>query len=789
MMVDDFSRFTWVRFLREKSETLQSFKMLALELSNEKGSIAQVRSDHGGEFENHAFDQFCQEQGIRRQFSGPRTPQQNGIVERKNRTLQQMARAMMHYNQVETRFWAEAISTACYIINRVYVKPGTKTTPNEIWRGKTPNLSHLHIFGCICYILNDRENLGKFDSRCDEGIFLGYSTHSMAFRVYNKTTKMVTDAVNVVFDDKSGRSLEEINSEESGNVKQSDKLSNDIDEASTSRPQLDKSQVPKNHSADDVIGELNAERVTRKLNINFKEMVKLACFVSLIEPKNVQEALEDEFWTESCHEELAQFERHEVWILVPKPSGVNVIGTKWIFKNKIDEDGNVVRNKSRLVAQGYCQIEGVDFDETFAPVARLESIRLLLGIACKLNIKLYQMDVKSAFLNGLLQEEVYVAQPKGFEDPKFPDHVYKLKRALYGLKQAPRAWYERLTQFLIKAGFQRGSVDRTLFILEKNQEMLVMQIYVDDIIFGGTDESLVKEFVQTMTSEFEMSMVGELNYFLGFQIKQMDDGIFVSQSTYARNLVSRFGLHLSKEARTPMSTTCKMFKDENGVKVDEKLYRAMIGSLLYLTASRPDLCYSVGVCARYQASPRESHMNALKRIIKYVKGTLNLGWYYTKDTNTSLAGFCDADWAGSLDDRHSTSGGCFFLGNNLVSWHSKKQNCGSLSTAEAEYIALGSCCTQLLWMKHMLADYGMNSHPLMVNYDNQSAINISKNPVMHSKTKHIAIRYHFVRDLVEAKIVVIEYVSSARQLADIFTKALDLNTFLNLRKAIGVCEA
>lgn len=214
----------------------------------------------------------------------------------------------------------------------------------------------------------------------------------------------------------------------------------------------------------------------------------------------------------------------------------------------------------------------------------------------------------------------------------------------------------------------------------------------------------------------------------------------------------------------------------------------MIGSLLYLTASRPDLSYSVGVCARYQASPRESHMNALKRIIKYVKGTVNLGMFYTKDTNTSLAGFCDADWAGSLDDRRSTSGGCFFLGNNMVSWHSKKQNCVSLSTAEAEYIALGSCCTQLLWMKHMLADYGMNSNPLLVHCDNQSAINISKNPVMHSKTKHIAIRYHFVRDLVEAKIVVIEYVSSARQLADIFTKALDLNTFVNLRKAIGVCE-
>ena len=287
-------------------------------------------------------------------------------------------------------------------------------------------------------------------------------------------------------------------------------------------------------------------------------------------------------------------------------------------------------------------------------MARLESIWLLLGIAWKLNIRLYQMDVKSAFLNGLLQEEVYVSQPKGFEDPKFPNHVFKLKRALYESKQAPRSWYERLVHFLLEARFKRGSMDRTLFILEKDQGMLVMQIYVDDIIFGGTKESLVEEFVQTMTCEFKMSMVGELNYFLGLQIKQMDDGIFVTQSTYARNLVSRFEMHLSREAKTPMSTTCKMCKDKNGVKADEKLYRAMIGSFLYLTASRPSICYSVGVCVRYQASPRVSHMNALKRIIKYVKGTLNLGLYYTKDINTSLDGFCDADWAGSLDDRRST---------------------------------------------------------------------------------------------------------------------------------------
>ena len=216
-----------------------------------------------------------------------------------------------------------------------------------------------------------------------------------------------------------------------------------------------------------------------------------------------------------------------------------------------------MRNKSRLVGQGYTQIEGVDFDETFAPVARLESIRLLFGMACNLKIKLFQMDVKSAFLNGVLQEEVYVTQPKGFEDPHFPDHVYKLKKALYGLKQAPRAWYDRLTEFLTQAGFQRGGIDKTLFIGENGTDILIIQVYVDDIIFGGTSQSMVDEFVRTMTMEFEMSMVGELSYFLGLQVKQLDDGIIVSQSTYAKNLIKRFGMQTSKTANTPMSTTTK----------------------------------------------------------------------------------------------------------------------------------------------------------------------------------------------------------------------------------------
>jgi len=373
--------------------------------------------------------------------------------------------------------------------------------------------------------------------------------------------------------------------------------------------------------------------------------------------------------------------------LVPRPVEQNIIGTKWIFKNKTDEHGTVVRNKASLVAQGYTQIEGLDFDETFAPVARLKSIRIILSIACHLRFKLYQMDVKSAFLNGVLQEEVYVEQPKGFQDPHHPHHVYKLKKALYGLKQALWAWYEHLTTYLLAKEFTRGQANRTLFIRNQGTHKLIAQIDVDDIIFGATLDSLAHEFSEEMKQEFEMSMIGELNYFLGLQVKQTAEGIFISQSKYAKDLVKWFGLDGKSRARTPMSTSVKISSDLVGKPVDPSLYRSMIGSLLYLTASRPDITFSVGVCARFQANPKESHLTAVKRIIRYVNDTLLYGIWYPREINLVVVGYSDADWAGNADDRKSTSIGCFYVGNNLVAWMSKKQAFISLSTAEAEYIA------------------------------------------------------------------------------------------------------
>jgi hypothetical protein len=443
------------------------------------------------------------------------------------------------------------------------------------------------------------------------------------------------------------------------------------------------SWVKHNHPPQQLLGNIDEGHKLRSRVIQpaseVANQVSYSCYLAQTEPKKVDEALQDESWVSAMHDELHQFTRNDVWTLVPRPAEQNIIGTKWIFKNKTDEHGTVVRNKARLVVQGYTQIEGVDFDETFAPVARIESIRILLSIACQLDFKLYQMDVKSAFLNGVLQEEVYVKQPKGFQDPHHPHHVYKLKKALYGLKQTPRAWYERLTNYLLAKVFTRGQADRTLFIKNQGTHKLIAQIYVDDIIFGATLDSLAHEFSEEMKQEFEMSMIGELNYFLGLQVKQTTKGIFISQSKYAKDLVKRFGLDGKSRARTPMSTSIKISSYLEGKSVDPSLYRSMIGSLLYLTASRPDIAFSVGVCARFQANPKESHLTVVKHIITYVNDTLSYGIWYSRETNLVVVGYSDADWAGNADDRKSTFGGCFYVGNNLVSWMSKKQASISLS--------------------------------------------------------------------------------------------------------------
>jgi len=359
---------------------------------------------------------------------------------------------------------------------------------------------------------------------------------------------------------------------------------------------------------------------------------------------------------------------------------------------------------------------------------------------------------------------------------------------LYGLKQAPRAWYDRLSKFLLHNGFVKGKVDTTLLIKKENKNFLLVQIYVDDIIFGSSNESLCKKFSKSMQDEFEMSMMGELTFFLGLQVKQMKEGTFIHQEKYANDLVKRFGLEKCKKIDIPMSCSQKIDKDEEGKKVDQKLYRSMIGSLLYLTASRPDILFSVCICARFQSDPRESHLIAVKRIIKYVASSSSIGLWYPKRGDFNLLGYSDADLAGCRVDRKSTSGTCQLLGNRTVSWFSRKQSTVALSTTEAEYVALGSCCSQILWIKQQLQDFGIEDSCTEIRCDNTSAINLTKNPILHSRAKHIEIRHHFIRDHIQNGEISIQFVDSKSQLADIFTKPLEKNQFDFIRSRLNILK-
>ncbi|GJW24490.1 putative ribonuclease H-like domain-containing protein [Tanacetum coccineum] len=472
-------------------------------------------------------------------------------------------------------------------------------------------------------------------------------------------------------------------------------------------PSTPNTRIHKDHSLENVIGDVQSGVKTRRM-INEQGFIStayegkthedlytclFACFLSQEEPKK------------------------------------RAIGTKWVYRNKKDKRGIVIRNKARLVSQGYTQEEGIDYDEVFAPVARIEAIRLFLAYASFKDFIVYQMDVKSAFLYGKIEEEVYVCQPPGFEDPEFPDKVYKVEKALYGLHQAPRAWYDTLSTYLLDNRFHRGQIDKTLFIKRVKGDILLVQVYVDDIIFGSTRKEMFTEFEKIMYKSI------------------------------------------------PIETSKPLLKDAKAEDVDVHLYRSMIGSLMYLTASRPDIMFVVCACARFQVTPKDSHLHVVKRFFRYLKGQPKLGLWYPKDSPFDLEAYTDSDYPGASIDRKSTIGDCQFLGRRLISWQCKKQTIVANSTTEAEYVAAASCCGHVLWIQNQMLDFGYNFMNTKIFIDNESTICIVKNLVFHSRTKHIEIRHHFIRDSNAKKLIQIIKIHTDKNVADLLTKAFDVGRF------------
>nr|GEW77597.1 retrovirus-related Pol polyprotein from transposon TNT 1-94 [Tanacetum cinerariifolium] len=612
--------------------------------------------------------------------SRQRTPQQNRVEERRNRTLVEAARKMLIFSRVPLFLWAEAIATACFTQNHSIIHRQFNKTPYELINDKKPDISFLHVFGALCYPKNDREDIGKLGAKCDIGFFIGYSSDSCAFRVFNQRTKKIIETMNVSFDELSAMAFEQHSEfdllfeamyedyiggqrstapqtilapqehQQQGNQATiqpkivADNVSNAMFDAnmfvnrfstpstsaaeSSSLQNVDPSnmhtfyqpyphefQWTKDHPLEQVIGEPSRPVLTRNQLLSNGDMCMYALTVMI-----------DPAWIESMQEELLQFKRLDVWVLVLSPDNITPLTLKWLFKNKHDKEKTVIRNKSRLVVRGYRQEEGIDFKESFAPVARMEAIRIFLAYVVHKSFTVFQMDVKTAFLHGTLKEDVYVCQPKGFIDVDHPSHVFKLKKALYVLKR---------------------------FV----DDILVVQVYVDDIIFGSTHPRYTQLFFDLMKSRFEMSMMGEMTFFFGLQVNQSPCGICINQSNYVLEILKKYGMKSCDPVGTPMEIKDKLDLDQNKTPVDATKYRSMIGALMYLTSNRPDIVHATCLCAWYHAKPTEKHLKEVKRIFCYLRGTVNTGLWYTKDSGFELTRFSDADYAGCKDTFKSTSSG------------------------------------------------------------------------------------------------------------------------------------
>ncbi|KAK9144280.1 hypothetical protein Sjap_004183 [Stephania japonica] len=772
--MDDCTRFTWLYPLRLKSDAVKAFIHFKTMVENQfQTTIKRVQSDWGGEF--RSFKPILDYHGIIFQHSCPHTHEQNGRAERKHRHIVEMSLVLLAQSQLPMKFWWDACETACFLINRLPTVVLKGLSPYEKLYQKVPDYGILRVFGCACFPYLRPYNKHKYQFRSEKCVFLGYSSIHKGYKCLNSAGRIfITRHVLFNEDEFSYNMLFQqhffpgglpdhgvfsvplpnynpptdpestLSMSPSQSSLPSSSSSPSLPVSPISLNEVPTSESGSNSTSNACIPMNTHSMITRAKDGISKKKVFIAHTSDITNdiPTKAEIALKDPKWKEAMDKEYHALMQNTTWSLVPASSSQNVVDNKWIFSIKRNSDGSINRYKARLVAKGFRQVPGIDFGETYSPVVKAATIRVILSLAVQLGWSLRQLDINNAFLNGTLSEEVFTNQPLGFVDSQFPSHVCKLHKALYGLRQAPRAWFDKLKSTLVSWGFRNSKADNSLFVFRSESTVLYILVYVDDIIVTGSQISSIQSFINKLHTSFALKDIGELNYFLGMETRRDKSGLYLTQTAYINQLLKQGGMLNAKPIDTPCSLSKPLYADGSPSFNDATLYRSLLGGLQYLVHTRPDISFIVNRLSQFQQTPTVTHWQALKRVLRYLKGTTDMGICFRPSSHLYVTGFSDADWATSPDDRRSVAGYAVYLGCNLVAWQSKKQPVVSRSSTESEYRALAQVTAEIAWLQSLLSELGFSfSIVLLVWCDNLSATRTAKNPALSFKNKAYRVGY------------------------------------------------
>lgn len=809
--IDDRSRWVEVYMLKTKDEVKNAFKHYQALVENLlERKIKILRTDNGLEYCGKEFTKELEEAGIQRERSVAYTPQQNGLAERMNRTLTEMARCMLIQADLSIKFWAEAVSTAAYIRNRCPTKALKYETPYEVWNGVKPDVSNMKTFGCTAFSLNKKPSKGKFEPRSTECRLIGYSRHSKGYRLWDPESKIVIRSRDVTFMDPAELPDDASDDKEFLEVALTDTTMNEIEEDPPQKTEEDhqlKIQAETGRAGEHTPEQAmrrgpgrpatirTGERGRPKKRYNLVPVV--TAFTNYAHDDLTEPSLEEALsgpnsieWREAMKRELDALIDAGVWTLTKCPRDKTAIGSRWVLKTKYNPDGSIERRKARLVAQGCTQQPGIDFKETYAPVARLQSIRLLVALATLHKMKLYHIDVTMAYIYGDLDEEIYMRQAPGFEKPGEEEYVCRLNKSLYGLKQSGRQWHQRLDATLTEIGLKATETENCFYTMTRKDKILAMTVYVDDLIIATNDYKMFQQVKATLAEEFQIKDLGLLSYCLGIEYEQREPGVVaLKQRKYIHDMLAKFSMTEGKTAPTPLEPKLKLSVDDEAPEVSSTEYRRLIGSLMYVAVgTRPDVAYAVSKLSRFCQNPKTTHWQSAKRVLRYLKGTADHELTF-KDDGEQLTGYVDSDWAGDIDDRVSRTGYIFKLASAPIAWESRKQQSVALSSTEAEYMALTEATKEAVYIRKILNESGIydnSEDPTTIYCDNQGAGKLTRNPVYHARTKHIDVKYHYVRQAYKRNEIDIQYISTTDMIADVLTKSLATPSHLRCINAIGV---